>query len=90
VKIDTLHWDDSNIEHIARHGLDPAEIEDVCFGKHIAFRGRGRRHVLYGKTESGRMVMVVLERLFKQVFRPITAREMTEDEKHSYRRKVGE
>ena len=90
MKIAALHWDDVNIEHIARHGLDPVEIEDVCFGKHFCFRGRERRYILYGKTESGRMIMVVLERRFKQVFRPITAREMTDEERHRYRRKIGE
>jgi len=90
VKIESLHWDDANIEHIARHGLSPADIEDVCFSKHISFRGRERRYILYGKTESGVMIMVVLEQLYGQVFRPITARAMSEREKHSYRKKAGE
>ena len=90
MRIGELHWDDANIEHIAQHSLDPVDIEDVCFGEHIAFRGRGRRYVVYGKTESGGMIMVVLERLFGQVFRPVTARRMTEKEKHSYRKRVGE
>lgn len=90
MKIRALYWDDTNIEHIARHSLDPLDVEDVCFGKHISFRARGRRYVLYGKTESGNMIMVVLERLFGQVFRPIIARGMTDKEKRSYRRRVGE
>ena len=90
MKITALCWDDANIEHIAQHGLSPVDIEDVCFGRHIAFTARGRRYVLYGKTESGRMIMVVLERMFGQVFRPITARRMTDKEKHSYRKRVGE
>lgn len=90
MKIKSLHWDDVNIEHVARHGVSPANIEDVCFGEHISFRGRERRYILYGKTESGGMIMVVLERLYGQVFSPITARAMTEKEKHSYRKKVGE
>lgn len=90
MRIKGLCWDDANIEHLARHGVDPVEIEDVCFGKHISFRGHRRRYILYGKTEGGRMIMVVLERLSGQVFRPITAREMTESERHSYRRRAGE
>ena len=90
MRIKELHWDDANIEHISRHGLSPVDVEDVCFGRHICFRGRERRYVVYGKTEGGRLIMVVLERLFGQAFRPITAREMTEKEKHSYRRRVGE
>jgi len=90
VKIESLHWDDEGIEHIARHGLSPVDIEDVCFGEHIAFRGRERRYILYGKTEGGSMIMVVLEQLYSKVFRPTTARAMTEREKHRYRKKVGE
>ena len=90
MKIRALYWDDANIEHIARHSFGLVDIEDVCFGKHISFRARGQRYVLYGKTESGNMIMVVLEQLFGQVFRPITARRMTDREKRSYRKKVGE
>lgn len=90
MKIRALYWDQTNIEHIAQHSLNPVEVEDVCFGKHISFRARRRRYVLYGKTESGNMIMVVLERLFGHVFKPITARTMTDREKHSYRKRVGE
>ena len=90
MKIESLHWDDVNIEHIARHGLSPVDVEDVCFGEHLVFRGRERRYILYAKTESGAMIMVVLERFYSQVFRPITARPMTEKEKHSYRKKAGD
>jgi len=90
VKIKSLYWDDANIEHIARHGLSPVDIDDVCFGGHISFKGRQRRYILYGKTEGDAMIMIVLERLFRQVFRPITARAMIEKEKHNYRKRVGE
>ena len=90
MKIESLYWDDANISHIARHGLSSVDIEDVCFGEHISFRGQRRRYILYGKTENGNMIMVVLERVFGHVFRPITARAMTEKEKHNYRKKVGD
>ena len=90
MKIESLHWDDVNIEHIARHGLSPVDIEDVCFGEHISFRGRQKRYILYGKTEGGAMIMVVREQLYRQVFRPVTARTMTEGEKYNYRKRVGE
>jgi len=92
VKVSCLHWDDANIEHVARHGLSPVDIEDVCFGEHISFRGKQRRYVLYGKTRGGMMIMVVLEQLsrHRQVFRPITATPMTEREKHRYRRRAGD
>jgi uncharacterized DUF497 family protein len=90
LKIQALHWDDANTEHVARHGLSPADIEDVCYGEHLAFKGKYRRLILYGKTKGGEMIMVVLERIYDQVFRLITARSMTGNEKHSYRKKTGE
>jgi len=90
VQIDCLHWDDVNIEHIARHGLSLVDIEEVCFGEHISFRGREKRYILYGRTEGGMMIMVVLERLSGLVFRPITARLMTDREEHYYRKRTGD
>ena len=89
MKIESIHWDDANIEHIARHGLSPSDIEDLCFGEHIVFKGREKRYILYGQTRAGNMLMIVLQRLHEQVYKPLTARTMTENEKHSYRRQKG-
>jgi len=66
------------------------DVEDICFGEHLAFRGKQRRYILYGKTEAGMMAMVVLERLSGQIFRPVTARTMTDREKHNYRNRTGD
>jgi len=90
VRIGCLHWDDANIEHISRHGLSPVDVEDICFGEHLVFRGRLRRYILYGKTEGGMMAMVVVERLSRQTFRAVTARTMTDREKHNYRKRTGD
>ena len=86
--IRTLEWDDENVEHIARHIITPSEVEDSCFGIHIHFRGKMNRHVVYGKSDDGRHLMVVLEKLGEGRFRPITAREMTPSEKRSFRRRL--
>jgi len=31
MEIREFEWDDNNIEHIARHGVFPDEVEDVAF-----------------------------------------------------------
>jgi hypothetical protein len=31
LKSEEVEWDDNNIEHIARHGVFPDEVEDVAF-----------------------------------------------------------
>ena len=90
MKINFLHWDDENIEHITLHGLSPVDVEDICFGKHISFIGRQKRYILYGKAENDLMLMVVLERIHGDNFRPVTARVMTDKEKRIYRKRIGE
>jgi len=88
VVIRELEWDDNNTEHIAQHSVSPDEVEDVCFGLHINFPSRDKRYVLYGQTSAGRYLKVVLKRLYGARFRPITAFEMTHEEKSHYRKRL--
>jgi hypothetical protein len=85
VKISSLEWDDENILHIARHSISPVEVEDVCYGKHIAYTGKFKRYILYGYSVSGRYIKLVLQRLYDSVFRTVTAYEMTDSEKHKFK-----
>ncbi len=60
-------WDAANMEHIARHGLTPGEVEEV-FGNDAMDIGRQLRYgedrtVHLGETLAGRIVFVVLMRL---------------------------
>ncbi len=87
--ITDLQWDEDNIQHIALHDVGPDEVEGICFGLHISTREGSQRYVLSGQTGSGRYVNVVIERVGKGIFRPITAFEMSENYKRSYRRRVG-
>lgn len=90
MKINGLQWDDINIEHImANHGLSPKEVEDVCFGAHYAIPAKYKRKAVYGRTAGGKYVLVILERLYNSVFRPITARGMTRGEQRKYRMIMG-
>lgn len=84
-----LQWDDANVQHIAEHNVAPQEVEDVCFGVHLSRRESNQRYVLSGQTGDGRYLNVVVERIGKGLFRPITAFEMSDDYKRSYRRRVG-
>ncbi len=89
VKIQGLQWDDQNIEHIAHHYVSHQEVEDVCFGVHVSIRESEMRDILSGQSADGRYLNVVLERLGKGQFRPITAFEMSEDYKRKYRKRLG-
>lgn len=55
VKIEHLQWDDANIEHVTRHQADPGELEDVCFGMHIARRAEGGRRKEEGTSSAARL-----------------------------------
>ena len=52
--ISELQWDDENVEHIARHDVNPKEVEDICFGVHISAKQRGQRYILSGQSVGGR------------------------------------
>ncbi len=85
--ISELDWDDYRIEHIARHSIDPEEVWEVCLdSRHLAHREGPTRFRIYGQTRSGRYLFIVVERLQTTVYRPITARDMTEKEKQGFRR----
>ena len=87
MRISELTWDDSRIEHIAQHGVEPEEVWEVCEDPlHMARRQGRNRYLLYGQTIEGRHLFAVLEKMEGTVHRPITARDMTAGEKKSFRR----
>lgn len=84
--INDLLWDDKNVEHIAAHGVSPAEVEDVCFGLNYCKKEGQCRYLLRGQTADGKYLMVAVESIGMGVFRPITAFEMTKGYKSGFRR----
>lgn len=87
MEIYELEWDDHNIDHIAEHEVNPEEVEDVCFGLHIAI-GKGSRYILSGQTSAGRYLNVVIQKRGPGVFRPVTAFEMSDKYKRTYRKRM--
>ncbi len=78
-------WDNQNIEHIADHGVEPAEAEAVLDNaKLIRKAGRGK-YIAYGQTDSGRYLMVVYAPKEDNRVRVITARDMIPREKRQFR-----
>jgi hypothetical protein len=89
VEIEELLWPGDRVEHIARHGVEPEEFEDVCFGTPLVLRARsgGKNPVYYvlGETPTGRCLLCVVIRFPGGKGYPVTARDMTAKEKHRYR-----
>lgn len=82
-------WNQNRIEHIARHGVVPEEVEEACFGLALVQRTKseGVNPVYYvlGQTEAGRYLFCVIIQLPEGMGYPVTARSMTEKEKKRYR-----
>jgi uncharacterized DUF497 family protein len=90
MRIDEFIWPEDRIEHIARHGVTPEEVEEVCFRKSLVRRAKaeGENPVYYvqGQTEAGRYLFCVVIRFPDGNGYPVTAREMTTKEKRRYRK----
>ncbi len=82
-------WDPANLEHIARHKVEPDEAEEVIFDPAVltvaAHRGpHGQpRFGLLGATEAGRVLVIYTEERDGKV-RVVTARAATAEERRQY------
>ena len=72
-------------EHIwSNHRVAPEEAEEACFSQVFAVRGRDRSYAIYGQTEAGRYLLVVLYPRRQGVYSLATARDMTRSERRRY------
>lgn len=88
--INEFIWPEDRIEHIAEHGVTPEAVEQVCFGKSLVLRAKskGENPVYYvlGQTAAGRYLFCVVIHFPDGKGYPVTAREMTANEKRRYRK----
>jgi uncharacterized DUF497 family protein len=86
-RIEGFEWDDANVGHILRHAVTPFEVEEVTGRKYVAIPARTtrreRRWKLFGKTASGRYLVVVFT-IRRKLFRTVTAYEMNAAERSRY------
>lgn len=87
--IQHLIWDPGNMAHIARHGVTPEEVEEVCAGGFVALQSYHQRLLLIGPTRAGRTLAVVLEPDLQPggvgVWYPVTARPASRKERSYHR-----
>jgi uncharacterized DUF497 family protein len=88
VPIAEILWPQDRIAHIARHGVAPEEFEEVCFGASLVLRGKatGPNPVYYvlGETDTGRRLFCLVIEFPDRKGYPVTAREMTTNERRRY------
>jgi len=84
IRIKDFDW--SRIEHVGEHGVEDYEVEYVIlFDKSFVCRGRDNTYCVFGVTEDGRYLFIVLAMKDGDVARIITARDMTKREKQYYK-----
>ena len=86
-------WDDDDIEHIAHHGVEPEEVEEIVYEDcHPSWVVRGGRRgvrelrrILFGQTCAGRyLVAVIAPYAQRGVWRAVTARDMERQSRRRY------
>ena len=88
MQIGEFLWPEDRVAHIARHGVTPDEVEEVCFGRAFVQRAKSQgSHPVYyvlGQTVAGRYVFCVVIQFPDGRGYPITARPMTDKERRRY------
>ena len=86
--ISELVWSEDRIAHIARHRVEPEEVEDVCFGPSLVLRaktdGPNPVYLVLGRTDARRHLLCVIISFPDGRGYPVTARDMTGLEKQRF------
>lgn len=87
--IEYLYWKDELREKILyKHGVTQEEVEEVIYKPKSEARKHGsNRYLVFGQTQDGRYLFIVLDEEEKGIFTPVTARDMTMSEKHAYKKR---
>lgn len=81
-----FEWDEHNEgKLLLNHNVSALEAEQ-CFGNPNTRRRVGDDMLMLGITDGGRMLLLVYEQKANGVVRVYSARELTENERRTYRR----
>jgi uncharacterized DUF497 family protein len=83
-------WDEEAIEHIwERHHLIIEEVDEAFHDPQALIDAGGKygRQVIYGRTEAGKYLAIIVEFESRQVAWLITARQMIDSEKRRYKKR---
>jgi uncharacterized DUF497 family protein len=91
VEAPEFEWDDANIEHLARHGIEPEEVEQLFEAPFIRRRGgtdAPDRFRVLGRTAAGRYLALVYQQKAGAVIRPFTGWDARPHERERYDRQI--
>lgn len=83
-----LAWSDDREAHIAKHNVMPTDVEEVVNSRpqweHAGMEGST---LIYGRTDAGRHLLVVLVESADGRWYVATARDLTDTEMRTFRRR---
>lgn len=88
-----FEWDEANIEHIAKHGVESDEAEEVfsdtdnVLDEDIEHSTVEKRFLIIGKTQEGRLLYQIFTRRGDKI-RVISSRDINKKEVELYEKKV--
>jgi hypothetical protein len=81
-------WTEDSETHIARHGITPDEVEDAIYSRpRWVAPGRADTRLVFAQTSAGRYLLVVLADALDGRDYVVTARDMTDTERHAFTEK---
>lgn len=84
-----IRWTEESETHIARHGIEATEVEVAAYtGLRFTTPGREGTRLVFGTTNAGRHLLIVLAEGLDGSDYCVTAREMTDSERRLFRRKA--
>ena len=86
MKIYELVIEPGREEHIARHHVSVAEVEEVIFSAPFIRKARLERYHIIGQTEAGRYLAVFVASREQSVYGLVTARDADDAERRAYLR----
>lgn len=82
-----FEWNDWNIEHIAKYSVTPQEVEEACYNQSISRRTKDGLYIIYGQSDAGRYLFIVVSYKSGGRVYVITARPMTNNEQRYYHKR---
>ena len=88
--MDLFRWNFWNLEHIAKHGVEPDEAEEVvhCARSPYPEKVGNRKYRVRGQAANGRYLQVIYIKSPPDRFYVIHSRDLTDREVQQYRRRM--
>ena len=80
IRVSDLFWDEWNSQHIKKHNVTKLEIAEAFSNALQARRGHSNRLIVFGKTDKGRILAIVIKKTNKGYY-VFSARDANRKEK---------